>query len=390
MKIKVLSLRRTKYAFGALLMAFAAALPSLLPGDVSAAQITARSIKMSSSTASAAGVSYEVSFKPGSSYNLQGIVIDFCNDSPIIGASTCTTTTSAVAVGSSPTVSAITGAPTGTWTAGQLNSQRTLTLANSGTNNVTSASTITFTVSNVTNPNPTGNTFYARIYTYASNTAPASYTLASPGTYSDAGGVALSTTQAISVSGTVAETLTFCTSGAVIATCASTTAPTLTLGSGTPQTIDSATLSTGNIYSQISTNAGSGAVIRLKNQNACGGLSKNAGTTCELRPVGHTTGSTTNALSSAPSPDGLFGMKAASTGTTGTLTTSAPYNTADYGFDSATVGDNVTTTYGDTVASSTGILDTWNTTYTFGVRPSTTTPAGVYTATLSLIATGTY
>src|SRR3546814_20157455 len=136
---------------------------------------------MGSSEPGATGVSYTVNFDVGSTHDLQGIVVDFCDDTPLIGASTCTGTpgTDVPDLSASPTVSLTSGG--GTWTAGQLNTNRTLTLSHTGAaNSQTAGNQVTFTISGVTNPSSTGS-FYTRIYTYTADTAPASYTFATPG-----------------------------------------------------------------------------------------------------------------------------------------------------------------------------------------------------------------
>src|SRR5690606_34178331 len=76
--------RRAMY----LAMAFVLVLMSLvLPAMASAAQITTRSIALSSSSKAATNVTYEVTFTPAA--NAGAFVVDFCSDSPVMGA-TCT------------------------------------------------------------------------------------------------------------------------------------------------------------------------------------------------------------------------------------------------------------------------------------------------------------
>jgi hypothetical protein len=384
MKIKMPSLYRPKYVLAAMVLTIAALLPSFLTSHVYAAQITSRTIKMSSSAAGATGVSYEVSFKPGSGYTLKGMVVEFCKDSPIIGYATCTSPGGSFGVGSSPSVTTG-GDLTGTWTPGQLNSQRTLTLSNATGTAVTTASTVTFTVSSVTNPTPsvsTDQTFYARIYTYSDSTLPAAYTVSAPGAYSDSGGIALSTANQVSVAGTVQETLTFCVSGISVSAsdCTAATVPTLELGHNSPKVLDSTVRDTVNAYSQLTTNAGGGAAVRMKNSNSCGGLSKDGGSTCQITAAS----ATPNTIAAG---NALFGVLVSSE----TMSVPSIYGTAsNYGMDTTTSGNNVTSSYGSLVASSTGVLDKEDTTYTFAASASNTTPAGVYTAIMTLIATGTY
>jgi hypothetical protein len=76
------------------------------------------------------------------------------------------------------------------------------------------------------------------------------------------------------------------------------------------------------------------------------------------------------------------------------VTASAPYTGATasnyYGMDTTTSGSNVTTTYGSQVLACTGPVSNINNTWTFAATASNTTPSGIYTANISVIATGTF
>jgi hypothetical protein len=123
----------------------------------------------------------------------------------------------------------------------------------------------------------------------------------------------------------------------------------------------------------------------MKNSNACGGLSRDAGATCDIGPAN--TGANAAAVIAPGTAE--FGLRCVPAGT---LTAAAPYNGAatNYGMDTTTVNDNVTTTYGDTILSSAAAINNQEATLTFGASASLTTPAGVYTASMDLIATGTF
>ena len=83
-----------------------------------------------------------------------------------------------------------------------------------------------------------------------------------------------------------------------------------------------------------------------------------------------------------------FGLRVS---TPGGLTATAPYNDAsNYGLDITTAGENLTTTYGDQLASVNAAVNNSTTTMTYAATASNTTPAGIYTATHQLIATGTF
>jgi hypothetical protein len=58
--------------------------------------------------------------------------------------------------------------------------------------------------------------------------------------------------------------------------------------------------------------------------------------------------------------------------------------------DQTTSGNNVTSEFGSTLASSTGPTYLVDTNYVFAATAGLTTPAGIYSANLSMIATGTF
>jgi len=80
---------------------------------------------------------------------------------------------------------------------------------------------------------------------------------------------------------------------------------------------------------------------------------------------------------------GLY-MSALGTGMTAAATYAG--SGGDYGFNVGNIGS----TYGDVIASSAGVLNNSVSAVTFGATASNTTPAGIYTATEELIATGTF
>ncbi|HVX24239.1 MAG TPA: hypothetical protein VG992_02755 [Candidatus Saccharimonadales bacterium] len=274
-----------------------------------------------------------------------------------------------------------------------------------------------------------------------------------PGTYIDYGGIALSTTHSITITARVQETLTFCvtkadpnnwnnttpnnptgsagdcSAGEVGATA---NLPALTLGHGSPTAVlDANNIDTGSIWTQLSTNATHGAVINLRNSNAaavtpCGGLSADAGATCAIPPIGGVGSCTATAACAMTAGTAAFGLfvnrynPTTGVGTIGTITPTAAYynsghcgtdstnnpcpsgnGTTWYGMDASTtpansgntpatnVG-NVTSTFGSTVAASTGPVFHFDNRYEFAATAALTTPAGIYTANLNLVATGTF
>ena len=75
---------KSRYIVAALLVAFSVFVPML----ASAAQVTERSITLSSATKGATAVTYSLEFTTPTA-GAQAIVVDFCSNSPIVGA-TCT------------------------------------------------------------------------------------------------------------------------------------------------------------------------------------------------------------------------------------------------------------------------------------------------------------
>jgi hypothetical protein len=169
----------------------------------------------------------------------------------------------------------------------------------------------------------------------------------------------------------------------------------LTIGHGTPTKIlDGSAVDTAAAYMQTSTNAQAGAAIRMKNANTCGGLSDDGGTTCGIPPstagfiataTGSSTGNAAYGLNVADNTDGIGTMAADSPYSTSTPSTYA----MDYVVGGAT---GVTSTYGSEVADSsgTGPVSNVDNTLTFAATAANTTPAGIYTANMLLIATGTF
>ncbi|MGI9028332.1 MAG: hypothetical protein ACR2FM_05860, partial [Candidatus Saccharimonadales bacterium] len=82
----------------------ASALPALTANRADAAQLVERSITMSSSKTSQAGVTYAVSFKPTTTSVIRGFSVEFCSNSPLIG-DTCTAPTG---FNASPTTGTVT------------------------------------------------------------------------------------------------------------------------------------------------------------------------------------------------------------------------------------------------------------------------------------------
>ena len=85
----------------------------------------------------------------------------------------------------------------------------------------------------------------------------------------------------------------------------------------------------------------------------------------------------------------MFGVRES---TQASCTAQAPYDNGggtQYGLD-ITSGTNITTTYGDDLCTTSGAMSNSTSKLTWAATAGNTTPAGIYTATEMLIATGTF
>ena len=362
-------------AAGALLLAV------VVPTIAAAAQLTERSIALSSSSKAATGVNYEIKFKTGS-VAAAGAIIDFCEETPIIGQD-CSTPTGF-------TTEFATGTGVDSF------DDNTLAVTQALSPNVEN----TIAVGGITNPSVTG-PFYARIVTYDTTGNLATYvdadTLGSG--VLDQGGASIIVTDTIGVSGAVLESMTFCVAGNdnIGDDCTAAvpgdglTAPTVKLGTQTGDVFALAPNSTneGSIYTQITTNSASGAVVSLKsNTLGCGGLVRAGAPNCDISPAMDTDVTTADASAK-------FGVKAAdSTGGSGAF---RPIPASIYKTNAFKMNwvlndqTGVTSTFGDPFLDTAGAPATnKKMTLTFGASVTNGTPAGLYSADLSLIATGKF
>jgi len=400
MHINYKVLRRPAAALTALALVVGTATPALLGSKVFAAnQVTNRSIQMSDSApsggsitsgvGSGTNVSYSLTFTTSSA--IQSVVVDFCGNTPLIGDTTCSAVTGL-------DMSAATLTANGTWSLTPAASQ--LKFTNSASQ---AAGTFTLEVNGVTNPTaPTMGpnsafSFYARMSAYTDATYGTYGGFATPGNYTEYGGVALSINNPITVTARVMETLGLCASsvnytGVACAGPTATDTPSVTLGHGPNLILDTSRVDTADVYTQISTNAANGYALYLRASNSCAGLSKDNGATCGIPAVnaGAATGATIVAGTAA------FGATV-SDGTTvsggsGTNTAVARWKTTapTYIMDNTTASDNVTYTYGSKIASSPSQANGVINTITFAATASPTTAAGIYSENFSLIGVGTF
>jgi hypothetical protein len=367
---------------GSMIALVALVLAVVAPTIASAAQLTARSVELSSSSINATGVSYRINFTAANAAS--AFVVDFCKNSPLIGAA-CTAPTSFNASAAASTTSGVTAVAGST-------SKFVVTKP------IAASDQVSVLVTGITNPSEVG-PMYARIVTYNSAANANAYTSTALGTGNqDDGGAAISITNSIGVSGAVLETMTFCVSGAVITVdCTGVTTPTLKLGktTGTVVALTSSEVSTGDIFTQISTNAGTGAVVSLKsNATNCGGLKRSgAPAACDIKPALQT---------GVAAGQAFFGVKTeAATATSGVAGASglfqvkagSGYNTSTYALNYNAVDQStgVTSPYGDAFLDTNGApANNQNIKLTFGASISNATPAGLYSADIGLIATGKF
>jgi hypothetical protein len=394
-----------------------AGLPMFLPGYADAAQVTNRFIRMSDSApsgtsittgvGSGTNVTYRVSFD--ATVAAGSMVIDFCTETPLMNA-VCTRPTG---MDTTPCAfAAVTGEVSTGWTCTSTTNGQILFQWDGLTGAAIAAGTQTFDITGITNPSTTGS-FYGRITTYA-NTSQGTYASpASAGNFVDFGGIALSTVTVITITARVQEQLTFCVSKANPTSWVTTNDCSDTVVASNPPAVvlghnqngililDSSVVDTDTIHSQLSTNATNGAVVRMRNSNlSCGGLSADNGTSCPIPAHNGGSGAGASALVAGTASFGLFvGASSLGTNGVGTLTPAAAYHNAShttvpsdvwFGMDNTTANNNVTSTFGSTLCTTSGPIYRVNTAYTFAAAAALTTPAGIYTANLSMIATGTF
>jgi len=393
-----ISLFRTITAYIAFSFLVLVALPILLlsGGKVNAAgQIQSRSIQMSDDTTNTSGgtASYLVQFNVATTGNVQAVIVDFCNTDPIPG-DACVIPTGFT---SGNTFTPGTNTASG-WTASTANSNRTFELQNSSGGSLASGTTVSFTITGVVNPTVEG-TFYARILTFATPTLATTWITAaadgsSLGSFTDYGGIALSTTQTIVVTSKIQEQLSFC---VYVTSCG--TQATINLGDSHDVLSISAPYVDNTTTYSLSTNASHGAVIYLKGTTLTSG-------TNTIPPAGaagtylyNTTGTdffgicsyntsgmvpTVATTYTGTSNAGACSATVTDTGLTAVLSSlGTPY--ATFGFNST----NTTSTYGDLLATYAGPGASVDQ-VALAAGVNVTQPSGIYTTTLQLIATGTY
>ncbi|MBN9397616.1 hypothetical protein J0I05_00150 [Candidatus Saccharibacteria bacterium] len=384
--------RRAAAVFAMSALLLATLLPGIVPAFASAATLTERSVELSSSSKGADGVNYTVGFTSVGA--AKAVVLNFCSNTPLIEEA-CD------APGGFDISAATTSTGDFATTTGGANAANTLVL----TGTIAAASPISIELQGVHNPTAAA-PLYARILTYTgANTGEAgdnakAYTATVPGTTVDKGSAAISITDTIGVSGAVLESMTFCVAGSEFAqpNCgdSSPLPPTLKLG----ETVNNITaltptaVSTGSIYTQLSTNAASGAVVNLKSSASCGGLVRAGATSCDIALALNTDitrGQAKFGVKTATASNPANAQGGDSTGTyqakSGSIYTPTAF-ALNYVAGNAT---GVSSAFGDPFLDTDGApVSNKNMALTFGASISNSTPAGLYSTDLSLIATGKF
>lgn len=377
MKKQLTSLSRV---LGAATLVIALIIQVVMPATTSAAQITNRSLTLQAGVTDGASkpggvVNHLFSFTlPGGS-NVGSIKFRYCTTAaPVVGGLDCTMPTGLVTTSASVgTETGATGFTINNTTNGSPYLTRTAATVAANT-------AVTYQLQGVTNPTTTNSTFFVRISTYASTDT--------TGTAVDAGTVTAATATPIVLTGTMPESLVFCTGATVGLTAGVPDCATATSGAiGFNQLFSPTDTATATSQMAASTNAGYGYVVTVN------------GTTL-------TSGSNTivamGTAAAGVRGTSQFGMNLkANTTTTSTPavgTELAPVSNATNYRGQATTGystvDQFKFTPGDTVANSAyttaGGSDAQIYTASYIVNVPGSQPAGTYTTTLTYICTPTF
>lgn len=325
--------------------------PIVASTQASAAQITGRSVTVSSSAPSASA-SYAFNFTLPSATVVKSASFVPCT-TPSGACTTPTGFSGASAVAAQPNAGL---GDTSGWTT---NSSTTTELRLAKTGNVAApsgAAAVTFSA--VTNPSTTNSTFFVRITTFSD----ATWT-----TPIDTGTVASSTATQIQVSLSVDETLTFCTGTSITGTnCGTATGSAVNLGTGS-----TTATSTGTSILAASTNGPSGYTITVNGNT----LTSGSNTITALSAA------TAASVGSKQFGLNLVGNSSPSVGSavsgSGTATAASNYNAAN-AFKYVT---------GDTVASIGGATNANTFTVSYIANIDGSTPSGLYQTTLTYVAT---
>lgn len=330
---------------------------SIFVSPAQAAQLNNRSLTLSTSAPSASAT-FSFNFTiPTTATIVQGARFQVCTTA----SGTCTIP--AGFSNSSATLTQPTGlGDTTGWTVD--NSTAGYLALHKATNATAPSGSQTITFNSVTNPSTANQTFYVRITTFSTYSA---------GTYSgaiDTGNVAASTTNQITITGTMDESLVFCVGTSITGQDCSTIAGTaVNFGN-----FSTTATSTGTSVMAASTNGQSGYAITVTGTT----LTSGANTIPALATqTTSTTGTAQFGMNLVSNTTPTVGSNATGTGT---ATPTSFYGTTNqYRFVS-----------GDSVASSTGATNANAFTVSYIANVPGSQPAGVYSTVLTYICTATF
>jgi hypothetical protein len=371
---------RLAKVFAVLFLAFVVA--GGLPHNVTAAQITNRSLTLQAGAGGDAGskpggvVKNDLKFTVTVGSNVGSIAFKYCLTAADVGAGTCTIPTGLHTTSATlDSQSGATGFTMVNTTDGSPYITRTAAVIGSSPNN-----NLEYVLGSVTNPTTTNQTFYVRILTYTSTNA--------TGSAIDTGVVAASTATQIVLTGIMPESLIFCTGGTINTTGGFPDCTTASSGAVSFDRLFSPS-DTAVATSQMSasTNAGGGYVVSIfgatltAGTNTIPAMSSAAAGTRNTGQFGMNLRANTTAVSSP-----VFGADIApsSNGTNYRGQPLAGYNTVDtFKFNS---GDNIANSGNATLGPS----DSQIYTSSYIVNVAGSQPPGTYTSTLTYICTPTF
>ncbi len=330
----------------------------VIPMQVVAAQITNRKVTLGSSAPSAS-----------TTYTLSSSAVPTATAIKSVQAQACTTASGACSAptGFSGASATLVSQPTGLGAAsGWTNDSVAGSIRIVNAANATAPSgAVSIPWGAVVNPSTTNSTYYLRATTYSD----AAYT-----TPLDSGVVAVSTATQINLSGTVDETLVFCVGTSITGqNCGTIAGSSINFGSFSPSTTSS-----GTSVMAASTNAASGYAITNNGVtltcSTCGGSPTIAALASQ---TASTTGVAQFGLNLKANTVPSVGAEVSGFGT---ATATANYGTANQ-FRFVT---------GDSVASAAGSTDANTFTSSYIVNIPGSQAAGIYTATMTYIATATF
>lgn len=418
-------LRRGAVVGAAAVVVLASVLPFMLSQDVSAAQITSRSLAISSAVPSASGVQYTFTFTVASTSDVEGLKFQACTTA--VG--TCTGPTSL-------TFAAATFGTQSGWQGGT-----NFAVDGTGANDCTPAANIlcanrtdataqtvtsrSIRFDTITNPSTVNTAFFVRMTTYSTST----YT---GGSIVDTGTVASAVTQTLTINAAVAEILNFCVGSTLVDDATTSVATDCTGVSGTSLNIGTLDTSATNVspvntnggdnrngLAMLRTNAANGATvsyyaIQQSGTNHQGtlrisGASCNAGTVPTDQCI-NAQGTTQSTFVAGTEKFGMTvaGINCGSTASYTCTFSSGTYNLArdaaydgnganTYVTDSGSVGGTTNGGYAwdetgtaDLIASSTTVVDDETLILKFASTPQITTPFGSYAAQADFVAVATY